>query len=43
MTTLDHLVIAARNLEEGRAWLEGRLGVSMQPGGEHASFGTKIP
>lgn len=40
MTTLDHLVIAARNLEEGRAWLEGRLGVSMQPGGEHASFGT---
>ncbi|GAA5534593.1 VOC family protein [Deinococcus aluminii] len=38
--TLDHLVIAARTLAEGRAWLEGRLGVTMQPGGEHARFGT---
>lgn len=37
---LDHLVIAARTLEEGRAWLEGRLGVTMQAGGEHAAFGT---
>lgn len=32
--------MAARTLEEGRAWLEGRLGVKMQPGGEHAMFGT---
>ncbi|MBB5233697.1 VOC family protein [Deinococcus budaensis] len=38
--TLDHLVIAARTLDEGRAWLEGRLGVPTQPGGEHALFGT---
>ncbi|WP_027460084.1 VOC family protein [Deinococcus murrayi] len=36
----DHLVVAARTLEEGRAWVEGRLGVGMQPGGEHALFGT---
>lgn len=40
IATLDHLVIAARTLEEGRAWLEGRLGVPVQPGGEHARFGT---
>lgn len=37
---LDHLVIAARTLEEGAAWLEGRLGVGLQPGGEHPAFGT---
>lgn len=37
---LDHLVIAARTLKEGRAWLEGRLGVKMQAGGEHTAFGT---
>lgn len=38
--TLDHLVIAARTLEDGRAWLEGRLGVPMQDGGQHDHFGT---
>lgn len=37
---LDHLVIAARTLEEGQAWLEGRLGAALQPGGQHALFGT---
>ncbi|MFC4637345.1 VOC family protein [Deinococcus hohokamensis] len=37
---LDHLVVAARTLEEGRAWLEGRLGVTLSPGGEHELFGT---
>ncbi|PTA67817.1 VOC family protein [Deinococcus arcticus] len=37
---LDHLVVAARTLDEGRAWLEGRLRVTAQPGGEHAHFGT---
>ncbi len=37
---LDHLVIAAADLESGRAWLEDQLGVKMQPGGEHARFGT---
>lgn len=40
MSAFDHLVVAARTLNEGRAWLEGRLGVAMQPGGEHARFGT---
>ncbi len=37
---LDHLVIAATDLESGQAWLEDQLGVKMQPGGEHARFGT---
>lgn len=37
---LDHLVVAARSLGEGRAWLEGRLNVPTQPGGEHERFGT---
>ncbi len=39
-SAVDHLVVAARTLEEGRAWLEGRLNVPLQPGGEHALFGT---
>jgi len=38
--TLDHLVIAARTLEEGQAWLQGRLAVPLAPGGEHEHFGT---
>ena len=37
---IDHLVIAARTLAEGVAWTEQRLGVTMQPGGEHPQFGT---
>lgn len=37
---LDHLVIAARNLADGAAWLEGRLGVPMSGGGRHESMGT---
>ena len=37
---LDHLVIAAADLESGKARLEGQLGLKMQPGGEHAYFGT---
>lgn len=37
---LDHLVVAARTLDEGRAWLEGRLNVPLDPGGEHETFGT---
>ena len=39
-TQLDHLVVAAADLASGRAWLQEALGVSMQPGGEHAYFGT---
>ena len=37
---LDHLVIAAADLKSGQAWLEDRTGLKMQPGGEHARFGT---
>jgi len=37
---LDHLVVAARTLDEGVAWCEATLGVVPGPGGEHALFGT---
>jgi hypothetical protein len=37
---LDHLVVAARTLEEGVAWVESRLGVPMGAGGKHALMGT---
>ena len=36
----DHLVIAARRLEEGVAWVESRLGVPMGAGGRHHAMGT---
>ncbi|PKO27520.1 MAG: VOC family protein [Betaproteobacteria bacterium HGW-Betaproteobacteria-9] len=37
---IDHLVVAARTLDEGVAWCEATLGVVPGPGGEHALFGT---
>ncbi|WP_293913087.1 VOC family protein [Deinococcus sp.] len=37
---IDHLVIAARTLEEGSRWLQDRLGAALSPGGEHPQFGT---
>lgn len=37
---LDHLAICAADLDEGVAWAEARLGVTMGPGGRHAHFGT---
>jgi hypothetical protein len=40
MLRLDHLAVAARDLEEGRAAVEAALGVRLQPGGKHALFGT---
>lgn len=40
MLELDHLVIAASNLEQGVTWLEVKLGVKMQAGGKHPLFGT---
>jgi hypothetical protein len=40
MVTLDHLVFGALSLEDGRAWMEARLGVCAQGGGDHAGFGT---
>lgn len=40
VSTLDHLVVAAADLEEGARWVEERLGVGLDPGGRHAVFGT---
>lgn len=37
---IDHLVIAAAELEAGTAWLEMHLGVPLAPGGKHAAMGT---
>ncbi|MHA1527640.1 MAG: VOC family protein, partial [Alphaproteobacteria bacterium] len=37
---LDHLVIAAASLAEGREWVEDRLGVTAAGGGQHAAMGT---
>jgi hypothetical protein len=36
----DHLVVAARTLEEGSTWIASRLGAPMAPGGKHALMGT---
>ena len=36
----DHLVIATRDLAEGVAWMEARLGVPMSGGGRHETMGT---
>lgn len=40
MLELDHLAVAARTLEEGRTYVENALGVTLQPGGQHARYGT---
>lgn len=40
MAVLDHLAIAATDLPAGVAAVEAALGVSLQPGGEHAAMGT---
>ncbi|MGR3716179.1 MAG: VOC family protein [Thermohalobaculum sp.] len=37
---LDHIVIAAASLAEGRDWVEARLGVAAAGGGRHAAMGT---
>lgn len=37
---IDHLVVAAAELESGAAWLERHLGVTLAPGGRHALMGT---
>jgi hypothetical protein len=37
---LDHLVLAARTLEEGVAWCEATLGITPAAGGEHPLMGT---
>lgn len=40
MLELDHLAVAACTLDEGRVAVEQALGVQLQPGGQHAHFGT---
>ena len=37
---LDHIVVTCRDLDEGAAWLEERLGIAPGPGGRHALMGT---
>src|SRR3954463_1971138 len=37
---IDHLVVAAADLDEGAAWCEATLGVVPGPGGEHPLMGT---
>jgi Glyoxalase-like domain len=39
-TQVDHLVVAARTLQEGVAWCEATLGITPGAGGEHPLFGT---
>lgn len=39
-TELDHLVVSANNLEEGRAWCRDLLGAEPTVGGKHAAMGT---
>lgn len=40
MLKLDHLAVACTSLDEGTAWVEEQLGVKLQPGGQHARYGT---
>lgn len=37
---LDHLVVASARLDDGIDWVEQRLGVRPQPGGQHVAMGT---
>lgn len=37
---LDHLIVAARTLDEGAAYVEAVLGVRLSPGGQHVHMGT---
>ncbi|MEO9827363.1 MAG: VOC family protein [Paracoccaceae bacterium] len=36
----DHLVVAARSLNEGTSYVEAILGAKLSPGGKHARMGT---
>ena len=40
MNEPDHLVVAALTLDAGCDWVEERLGVRPQPGGQHVKMGT---
>jgi hypothetical protein len=37
---VDHLIVAARTLDDGVAWCEATLGITPGPGGKHAFMGT---
>ena len=37
---IDHVVVAARTLDEGVAWCKAQLGITPGPGGKHAFMGT---
>ena len=37
---LDHLVVVARTLDEGAAWVESRLGAALAEGGKHELMAT---
>jgi hypothetical protein len=39
-TQIDHLVVVAHTLDQGVQWCEATLGITPNPGGEHAQFGT---
>jgi hypothetical protein len=38
--SIDHLVVVAKDLDQGVAWCEATLGITPSPGGEHKLFGT---
>jgi hypothetical protein len=40
MAEIDHIVVGARTLEEGAAYIEAHLGVRPGPGGKHDGVGT---
>jgi hypothetical protein len=40
MAEIDHIVVGARTLEEGAAFVEQHLGAKPVPGGKHAGLGT---
>jgi hypothetical protein len=40
MLKLDHIVLAAETLQEGVDYVQDRLGVSLDAGGQHDLFGT---
>jgi hypothetical protein len=37
---IDHLVVAARSLQQGVEWCEATLGITPAAGGEHEKYGT---
>lgn len=37
---LDHLAVACSSLDEGTAWVQDSLGVTLQQGGQHPRYGT---